>query len=837
MARSGSGSVSENSSMAKDNRGSGLFPNVRSTNLNPLDEEERDLASEGDGNTSSIKRFRDIFFNGLTSVGDDFEEYDLASDVKTTSLTWSSNWNEMSTSADSYSLDSSILNAMMNSETHFDGQERLKYLKTYESLGKAKLARNETNESNNESVFGLSALEDFDRYNRQTELNDYIYSRMSKNMLDKNLLTVVNPSDLAEKYDINNNFEDEKVKSSKRRYPWHLIERNKNAMSSSKSEIVTDVKFNNDTASSDSERLPRTLQRKLKVRHLQMISFGGTLGVGLFLNTGKAITIAGGLGCLLAFVVCGIIVLATLFSFCEMVTFVSVIDGVSGLCSRFVDEAFGFAIGWLYFLSFALGIAGEIVASVIMLSYYPDLKVLENKGSSAGFVTLFLILIIGSNLLDVRVFGEIEYISSLIKLLWALAMIIIMIVLNRGGFQNETLGFKYWENLKSDFTHNLIFGLFRPSFNLHDNGMNSSEEGIGGNKGRFMSFLVALMITSYAYSGTEIVCIAACEAKNPRKALPSATKRVFWRVLIFYCLSAFVVSLNIYAGDPRLLRYYLGDTGIDSSEFSGNYAIKYVGGVNCKIPSEVFAGVGNGAQSPWIVALQSASLCGFSDVVNGLLIFFAVTCGNAQLYVSSRTAYSLALQAKAPKFLTYCTSYGVPYCAVLFSGSFGLISYICVSKAATSVFQNLSSVVASSGIILWFAMCLSYLRFYYGLKKRPDIMSRNDKAYPYKSPFQPYCAYVGLIGSLVLLLGMGYVVFLNGEWDTMFFFSSYGTIMFFAVLYVGYRVVRGTGIPSLEALDYDSGRREMDRYIWDGGKEYNSSRLRDMSHKVFSFLA
>ena len=94
---------------------------------------------------------------------------------------------------------------------------------------------------------------------------------------------------------------------------------------------------------------PRFLQRKLSVRHLQMISFGGTIGVGLFLNSGKAIAMAGGFGALLAFTIVGTLVLCTIMSFCEMVTFVSVIDGVSGLSSRFIDDAFGFAAGWLYF--------------------------------------------------------------------------------------------------------------------------------------------------------------------------------------------------------------------------------------------------------------------------------------------------------------------------------------------------------------------------------------------------------------------------------------------------------------------------------------------------------
>ena len=219
------------------------------------------------------------------------------------------------------------------------------------------------------------------------------------------------------------------------------------------------------------------------------------------------------------------------------------------------------------------------------------------------------------------------------------------------------------------------------------------------------------------------------------------------------------------------------------------------------------------------------------------MVLFAVSCGNAQLYVSSRTAYSLALQGKAPKFLTYCNRFGIPYNAVLFAGSFGLLAFACVNESETVVLQNLTSLIASSGIFVWFTMCLTFIRFYYGLKRRPDILDRNDKSYPYKSPFQPYSAIVGCIGTLFILFSMGFVVFLKGEWDTMFFFSSYGSIMIFTVLYVGYRFIKGTSVPSLDKLDFDSGRTEMDRYIWDGGRSYNKRNVKEVAHKLVSFLA
>lgn len=770
--------------------------------------------------------------------------------------------------------------------------ERFKYLHLYEEqvrLNKKKEANEilaqmkdgneiplQTMNSNRTSIFELSKLDDFNKYVKQTEINDIIQAQLAskKRGNQDNILNVVDDNQFFQNFyadheERGGSVNTKRSKNLIHKPSWYSkkISKDDNTTlpaSASKAPkpsfskwMTTKLDNTQKTTGSTSKQLddtfltnvssvespipgqPNYLQRKLRVRHLQMISFGGTLGVGLFLNSGKALTIAGGFGTLLSFTICGLIVLTTIMSFCEMVTFISVVDGVSGLSSRFVDDAFGFAVGWLYWASFAFGLAGEVVASVIMLAYYPNLSITTNHALSVGFVFLFLLIIILVNLIDVRIFGEIEYISSLVKLVLVFLMIVFMIVVNVGGFhgRDSYIGFRYWDYSKSNFDHNMIFGLFRPSFNLQDNGTSPPSDGTGGDLGRFLSLLTAMMVVSYAYSGTEIVCIAACEAQNPRKALPSATKRVFWRIIIFYCLSAFVVSLNVYAGDPRLLRYYSGSTGVDQTDFSGNFAIQYAGGANCRSDALVFAGYGTGAQSPWIVALQSIGLCKLSGVVNGFLVFIAVSCGNAQLYVSSRTLYSLALQKKAPNFLTYCNRAGIPYNSVLFSASFGLFAFICVSESATVVFQNLTSLIASSGVLVWFAMCLSYIRFYYGLKRRPDIINRDDKSYPYKSPLQPYSAMFGLFGSTVIILGMGFVVFLKNEWDVMFFFSSYGTLMVFAVLYLGYKIVRGTRIPSLDTLDFDSGRTEMDRYIWDGGRDYNIRSIKDVIHKWISFLA
>ncbi|QBM89914.1 amino acid sensor membrane component, YAT family [Metschnikowia aff. pulcherrima] len=733
------------------------------------------------------------------------------------------------------SLDSRIIRAIGSklavggNDEILDSRGKYKYVDMYKDVSK----KLQSDKKDTQLVFNVSHLDEFHQFVTLSEINQKIQDKLAQHQLsgELNVLPVLDANDFHKLYNPESVPEIVETKRRINTFPW--IKRKNQAKQDVASSKASGA------SSSSSEPHQRTyLHRKLEVRHLQMISMGGTLGVGLYLNVGKAFTIAGGLGTVLAMLLVGLVVLATVISFCEMVTFVSVVDGVSGLSSRFVDESFGFATGWLYFFSFSFGLAGEVVALVIILSYFPSTEILTNAGSTAGFVTLFLVICIVSNILSVRVFGEIEYFTSLLKVIITFLGIVVMIVVNRGGIGDKgVLGFKYWQYLKSDFEHNLIFGPFRPTFNLFSDGTDPESEGIGGNTGRFLSLLVAIVVAAYAYSGTEIVCIAACEAKDPRKALPSATNRVFWRILLFYCLSSFVVSLNIYAGDPRLLRFYSGTTGIEPDQFDNNYAINYVGGAHCGNRDLIIAGVGNGSQSPWIVAFQSAGSCSWSSVVNAFLFFFALSCGNSHLYVSSRTIYSLALQRKAPGFLRKCNRYGTPYYAVLVAVAPGLLAYTCVSLRATTVFQNLTSLISSSGVFVWFAMCLSFVRFYYGLKRRPDIIGRNDKAYPYKSFLQPYSAIFGLFGSAVILLAMGYVVFLNGCWDTWFFFASYGTLMIFAILYVGHWIVKGTRISSLEALDFDSGRREKDIYIWDGGREYNLRKAKDLAHKVLDWMA
>lgn len=58
---------------------------------------------------------------------------------------------------------------------------------------------------------------------------------------------------------------------------------------------------------------------------------------------------------------------------------------------------------------------------------------------------------------------------------------------------------------------------------------------------------------AFSFAGTEIIGVALSEVQNPRKNVPKAIARVFWRILLFYVLAIFVVGLIVPYNDPRLL--------------------------------------------------------------------------------------------------------------------------------------------------------------------------------------------------------------------------------------------------------------------------------------------
>ncbi|MCK2002017.1 amino acid permease [[Brevibacterium] frigoritolerans] len=271
-------------------------------------------------------------------------------------------------------------------------------------------------------------------------------------------------------------------------------------------------------SNSQSPSSPTELKRSLKARHLMMISLGGTIGTGLFLASGGAIHSAGPGGALVAYAVIGIMVYYLMTSLAEMAAFMPVAGSFRVYASKFVDPSFGFAIGWNYWYNWAITIAAELAAVVLIMKFwFPDSP--SFIWSAIALITMFLI-----NYMSVKGFGETEFWFAMIKVVTVVIFLItgVLIILGiMGG--NDPIGF-------SNFTM-----------------------GEGPFNGGFFTILGVFMAAGFSFQGTELLGVTAGESENPEKNIPKAIRSVFWRILLFYILAIFVIGMIIPFTDSRLL--------------------------------------------------------------------------------------------------------------------------------------------------------------------------------------------------------------------------------------------------------------------------------------------
>ena len=243
-----------------------------------------------------------------------------------------------------------------------------------------------------------------------------------------------------------------------------------------------------------------------------------TTGTGLFVGSGAALATGGPASVVIAFCLLGVLVYCTVQALGEMAVLFPVAGSFSAFSTRFLDPAWGFAMGWNYALQWLVSLPVEIVSACFTIQFW-------TRGSinNDAWVIIFLSLIICINFFGVKGYGEAEFFFSIVKVVAVIGFIVLGIVLvvagsPEGGF----LGGRYWRDP----------GAFNNGF-----------------KGLCSVFTTA----AFAFSGTELMGLAAAETANPRKSLPLAVKQVFWRITLFYVISLTLVGLCVPYNSPRLL--------------------------------------------------------------------------------------------------------------------------------------------------------------------------------------------------------------------------------------------------------------------------------------------
>ncbi|KAJ7625664.1 amino acid permease/ SLC12A domain-containing protein [Roridomyces roridus] len=490
------------------------------------------------------------------------------------------------------------------------------------------------------------------------------------------------------------------------------------------------------------------VRRNMKQRHVQMIALAGTLGTGLFLVSGKAIAIAGPAGALLAFIHVGTICYCMLMCLGEMMCYMPISGGYTHFTERFLDPAAGFALGWLQWYAGVVLLPTEMIGATIIIGFWdsgPDGSGLL-RSHMAGYLTLLAFLSVAVNFLGVRWFGESEFIFArlaIIKIMLVLGCIIGGLVIDLGGAPgHDGIGFRYWKDP----------GAFAPFI-------------VPGNTGKFLGWFEVLVFAAYSCLGMELLAMAAAEVQNPRYALAKAVRRVFYRIMIFNVFGILIVGMLVPYNDPRLLQ-----------------------------------STGTAASSPFVLAITRVGIKGLPSVINAGVLTSAFSAGNSLLYASSRQLYGLALRGQAPRIFARTTKGGLPITALSFSSIWVLLSYMALSEGASTVLTWLSNLVSIMGFCTWGIICLTYIRFYQGLKHH----GIDRTTFTYRNAFQPYPAYWALGWSIVIVLFNGCSVFIRGEWVTSSFIIAYINIPIFLLLYGAYKIFKKTKIVSVEAMDFHS---------------------------------
>ncbi|WP_286232411.1 amino acid permease [Neobacillus mesonae] len=470
------------------------------------------------------------------------------------------------------------------------------------------------------------------------------------------------------------------------------------------------------------------LERKLKTRHLSMIAIGGTIGTGLFLASGTTIHDAGPGGALAAYLIAGIMVYFLMTSLAEMAAYIPISGSFSTYTSRFVDPALGFAVGWNYWYNNAIILALELSASALIMKYWlPDIP---------GIVwsATFLVLIFGLNVLSVKGYGESEFWFSIIKVVTILIFIVVGLL--------------------------MIFGIMSG----HTGGFENFTKGEAPFKGGILSIFSVFMVVGFAYQGTEMVGVAAGESENPEKNIPRAIKQIFWRILLFYVLSIFVIGCLISYNDPNLL----------SSDLE------------------------NIAVSPFTLVFKHAGLAFAAAAMNAVILTSVLSAGNSSLYVGSRVLWVLAEEGKAPAFLKKVNKGGVPVNALYATTLVGMLCFLTSLFGDGTVYSWLLNAAGLAGYLSWLSISVTHFRF----RQAFIAQGKDFNELPYFARWFPLGPILATLLCLVAMLGTNYGAFIGDSIDWYGILVSYIGLPLFLLGYLSYKLVKKSKIVPLNEADF-----------------------------------
>ncbi|UBV39787.1 amino acid permease [Staphylococcus xylosus] len=430
-----------------------------------------------------------------------------------------------------------------------------------------------------------------------------------------------------------------------------------------------------------------TFKRAMKQRHLMLLSFGGVIGTGLFLSSGYTLQQAGPLGTVLSYLVGSILVYLVMLCLGQLAIKHPVTGGFHTYASKYIHPSVGYIVAWFYWLTWTVALGSEFTAvGILMQRWFPEIP-------EYIFAASAIILVLIFNIISTRFYAEVEFYFSMVKVITIIVFIILGICVILGIIHYN--GYEGINTITQRYTN--------PTF----------PNGIG-------AVFLTMLAVNYAFSGTELIGIAAGETENPKQVIPKAIRATLWRLIIFFIGTMVIISILIPSYQGKSL------------------------------------------ESPFVVIFQKMGIPYAGDIMNLVIITALLSAANSGLYAASRMIWSLSNEGVFPKWFGHLNKYRMPVNATLFSMIGGLLALFSSIYAADSLYVVLVSIAGLAVVIVWMSICVSYFN-----AKRVDHSLKIHQSVPI----------IGFILCLVSCIGM---VFDSNQAPALYFGVPFATI---ALLY------------------------------------------------------
>jgi lysine-specific permease len=354
----------------------------------------------------------------------------------------------------------------------------------------------------------------------------------------------------------------------------------------------------------------------------------------------------------------------------------------------------------------------------------------------------FFALVMTLNLLSVKAYAEAEYWFAGIKVVTVIIFIAVGVLMIAGMLGGEHTGFRNWT--------------------LADPGTHTHAPFVGGWTAALAVFLVA----GFSFQGTEGVGIAAAETADPRKNVPKAIRSVFWRILLFYIGSIFVVGTLIGYTNPNLLR---GDEA-------------------------------HVAFSPFTMVFQRLPWGYYAaNLINAVILSSVLSCGNSSLYVASRMLHAMSHANKAPRLFGILNRRGVPVAALWGTGLVSGFAFLSNYVGGQKIYQLLYNASSLSGFLIWLGIAVCHLRF----RKAWVAQGRSLADLKFRSKFYPYGPWFAVVLFTIVLFGSNIGVFQAPVFSWFDFISGYLLLPVFLALYLWHKHRYKTRIVPLRECNFE----------------------------------